>query len=219
MHHEREHRQFLGGAAVADWSTDGFEELYASVDGDLDQVPWARLGPHPQLVSWLDTRKIPTDARALVIACGLGDDSEELSRRGCAVTAFDLSPTAIDWCRRRFPASSVDYQVADLLELPGEWAHSYDIVVEINTIQSLPLTQRRMTVEAIATTVAPGGALFVRCYGTAEGDSPVDSRPWPVSRAELAVFEESGLREVEFAEEFAGADRVRWFHLGSERIF
>lgn len=204
---------------MADWSADGFEELYASVGGDLDQVPWARLGPNPQLVSWLDTRKIPTGARALVIACGLGDDAEELSRRGCEVTAFDLSPTAIDWCRRRFPDSAVDYQVADLLALPDEWTHSYDIVVEINTIQSLPLTHRRMTVEAIATTVAPGGALILRCYGTTDDDPPVESRPWPVSRAELAVFEEAGLREVEFTEEFAGADRVRWFRLVYERIF
>lgn len=204
---------------MADWSADGFEELYASVGGELDQVPWARLGPQPQLVSWLDTRKIPTGARALVIACGLGDDAEELSRRGCAVTAFDLSPTAIDWCRRRFPDSSVDYQAADLLALPDEWTHSYDIVVEINTIQSLPLTHRRMTVEAIATTVAAGGALFVRCYGTTADDPPVDSRPWPVSRAELAVFEKTGLRETEFAEELTGADRVRWFRLVYERIF
>jgi len=203
---------------VADWSADGFEALYASVGGDLEQVPWARLGPHPKLVSWLDDRKIPTGARALVIACGLGDDAEELSRRGCAVTAFDLSPTAIEWCRRRFPDSSVDYQVADLLALPDEWTHAFDIVVEINTIQSLPLTHRRVTVEAIATTVAPDGALFVRCYGRTE-DEPVDQRPWPVSRAELAVFEAAGLREVEFEEEFAGPERTRWFRLGYERIF
>lgn len=204
---------------MADWSEDGFEELYQSVGGDLEQVPWARLGPNPQLVSWLDGRKIPTGARALVIACGLGDDAEELSGRGCAVTAFDVSPTAVDWCRRRFPDSSVDYEVADLLALPDEWRHSFDVVVEINTIQSLPRTLRRAAVESIAGTVAPGGALFVRCYGTVAGDPPVETRPWPVSRAELAVFEAAGLRESEFEEELAGPARTRWFRLTYERIF
>lgn len=203
---------------MADWSTDSFEDLYASVGGDLDQVPWARLGPHPTLVEWLDRRDVAPGSRALVIACGLGDDAEELSRRGCEVTAFDLSETAISWCRRRFPDSSVDYRVADLLELPADWARRYDIVVEINTVQSIPLDLRDRTVRAIADTVAPGGALFVRCHARAD-DEPVDARPWPVSRRELAVLEQEGLREVEFAEDFPEPSRLRWFRLTYERIF
>jgi 2-polyprenyl-3-methyl-5-hydroxy-6-metoxy-1,4-benzoquinol methylase len=203
---------------VVDWSTDAFEDLYASVGGDLEQVPWARLGPHPMLVEWLDRRTITPGSRALVVACGLGDDAEELGRRGCEVTAFDLSDTAISWCRRRFPASSVDYRVADLLELPGEWAHRYDIVVEINTIQSLPLDLRDRAVRTIAGTVAQGGALFVRCFGRAD-DEPAGSRPWPVSREELAVFEQEGLRETEFAEDFPDPSRHRCFRLSYERIF
>ena len=42
-------RQAACATAMADWSEDGFEELYQSVGGDLEQVPWARLGPNPQL--------------------------------------------------------------------------------------------------------------------------------------------------------------------------
>lgn len=203
---------------MADWSTDDFDELYASVGGDLSQVPWARLGPNPSLVEWLDARTITPGTRALVVACGLGDDAEELRRRGCEVTAFDVSATAIDWCRTRFPDSAVDYRVADLLALPGEWAQRYDIVVEINTIQSLPLSLRHETVGAIAATVAPGGSLFVRCYGRV-ADEPVDVRPWPVSRAELAVFEEKGLREVAFSEEVSEKNQTHWFRVVYERIF
>ena len=40
---------------------------------------------------------------ALIVACGLGDDAEEVSRRGYQVTAFDLVPAAIGHCRERFP--------------------------------------------------------------------------------------------------------------------
>ncbi|GAB1508447.1 class I SAM-dependent methyltransferase [Actinophytocola sp. KF-1] len=203
---------------MADWSTDSFEDLYASVGGDLDRVPWARLGPNPLLVAWLDRRVITPGSRALVIACGLGDDAEELAGRGCAVTAFDLSETAISWCRRRFPTSSVHYQVADLLALPGDWARRYDIVVEVNTIQSISPALRDRTVRAIADTVAPGGALFVRCAGRAD-DEPVDARPWPVSRKDLAAFERAGLREVEFAEDDPEPGRHRWFRAAYERIF
>ena len=203
---------------MADWSSDPFEQLYASVGGDLERVPWARLGPHPMLVAWLDERPVAPGSHALVIACGLGDDAEELSRRGYRVTAFDLSATAIDWCTRRFPGSSVDYQVADLLKLPSEWAHRYDVVVEVNTIQSLPLSVRGDVIRAIAGTVAPGGALFVRCFGRAPGE-PAESRPWPVSREELAGFTTAGLREAEFAEDYPEPTRHRCFRAVYERIF
>ena len=51
------------------------------------------------------------------------------------MTAFDLSPTAIEWCRKRFPQSSVKWVVANLLESPAEWRQRFDLVVEINTLQ------------------------------------------------------------------------------------
>lgn len=204
---------------MADWSRTPFDELYASVGDDLTQVPWARLGPHPTLVEWLDRRSVTEGATALVIACGFGDDAEELARRGFDVTAFDLSPTAISWCRKRFPGSPVRYEVADLLALPEDWRGRYDMVVEVNTIQSLPLTLREQVIGAIAGTVAPGGALFVRCFGHVPGDAPVRERPWPVSRAELAAFAAAGLREAEFAEDFAGPGHRRCFQLAYERIF
>ncbi|WP_291408404.1 class I SAM-dependent methyltransferase [Actinophytocola sp.] len=184
---------------MTSWDVAGFEELYASVGEDLDQVPWARMGPNPTLVEWLDTRPAPP-GRALVIACGLGDDAEELARRGHRVTAFDLSETAIGWCRKRFPQSDVDYQVADLLDPPAQWAGAFDLVVELYTIQSLPLGTRPQAVAAVAAPVAAGGALFVRCFARPD-DAPVDVRPWPVSRAELGWFTGEGLTEVSLAED------------------
>lgn len=204
---------------MADWSRASFEELYASVGGDLEQVPWARLGPNPMLVEWLDRRPVTRGARALVVACGLGDDAEELARRGHEVTAFDVSATAIGWCQRRFPGSSVHYEVADLMELPAAWHGRYDVVVEIYTIQSLPIALRERMIGTIAGTVAPGGALFVRCFGHEPGDAAVSERPWPVSRAELAGFEKAGLRETEFAEDFPEPTRHRCFRAAYERIF
>ncbi len=195
-----------GEDAVTDWSTPEFEELYASVGGDLDRVPWARLAPNPALAEWLDGRT--PGGRALVVACGVGDDAEELARRGYEVTAFDVSETAIGWCRRRFPDSPVDYRVADLLT--ATWERPFDLVVELYTIQSLPPAIRRRVVGAITAPVAPGGTLFVRCFGR-DDDAPTDSRPWPVSRAELAWFTEEGLVESEFREDVVESTGTRFF--------
>jgi SAM-dependent methyltransferase len=177
-----------------------FDAMYRDADGDAGRLPWARLEPLPQLVDWLDGRPPAAGTRALVVACGLGDDAEELARRGCAVTAFDVSPEAIAWARRRFPGSAVDYLVADLLAPPAEWARAFGVVVENRTIQSLAPEHHVPAAEAIAGTVAPGGALFV--YATARPPGPRrPGPPWPLDRDELRAFEAAGLRETAFAAE------------------
>ena len=111
-----------------------------------------------------------------MIGTALGDDAELLAARGYAVTAFDVSPTAIEGARRRFRDSSVDYRVADLLDAcRQEWVGAFDLVAECITVQALPLTLRSRAIGAIASTVAPGGTLIV-VSGIWDGDGPRDGR-------------------------------------------
>jgi ubiquinone/menaquinone biosynthesis C-methylase UbiE len=144
------------------------------------------------------------------VACGLGDDAEELAGRGYTVTAFDVSPTAIEKCRERFPASTVNYLVADVFDLPKAWTESYALVVEIRTLQSLPPESRSKAIKAIAATVAPGGEVFVRS-AVREPEEPLTSRPWPLTRRELGAFTEAGLTEREARADPPGAGRFRMF--------
>lgn len=184
----------------------GFEEIYAGAGEDLASIPWAELTANPALTAWLDERSAPDGQRGLVVACGLGDDAEELARRGYRVSAFDVSPTAIARCRERFPASPVDYVVADVFDLPSAWAGSFDLVVEIRTLQSLPPDRRQTAARAIAATVAPGGVVFVRTAAR-EPEDPLGSRPWPLTRTELDAFAHAGLHEVELRDEPPGPGR------------
>jgi SAM-dependent methyltransferase len=182
-----------------------FDEIYARAGDDLASVPWARLAPHPLLVMWLDSADSPCSPparhaaghEALVVGCGLGDDAEELARRGYAVTAFDVSPTAIARCQERFPRSPVCYQVADVLNPPGQWRDRFGLVVEVNTIQSLPRADRPAAIATIAGAVARGGLLFVRCQAGSEDDPDGPQRPWPVRRSELDGFAAAGLTQVD----------------------
>ncbi|MGP0035990.1 MAG: class I SAM-dependent methyltransferase [Solirubrobacteraceae bacterium] len=211
----------------ADRDEEPFESIYARAGSDLDSIPWADLAPNPALLSWLGSqpggegasdsgrgkrglRPGASGAPALVVACGLGDDAEELAARGYTVTAFDVSPTAIGKCHDRFPASAVNYLVADVFALPKAWTESYALVVEIRTLQSLPLDRREQAVKAIAATVAPGGEVFVRT-AIREPDEPLTSRPWPLIRAELNAFIEAGLTEREAGEDPPGASRFQMF--------
>jgi SAM-dependent methyltransferase len=175
-----------------------FEELYAGADGDRAAVPWADGVPNPLLVEWLDRERVSGDGRAaLKVGCGLGDDAEELARRGFAVTAFDVAPTAVAWCRERFPGSAVRYLVRDLFDLPPAWEDRFALVLEANTLQVFPSELRASAMARIAACVAPGGTLLAIARAR-EPEEPTGPIPWPLVRDELRGFEEAGLVRVEF---------------------
>ncbi len=210
---ELAHRHVADGDALG-W----FEALYAQAAGDPSVIPWADLVPNPNLVTWLDARDVRGQGvTALKVGCGLGDDAEELSRREFLTTAFDISSTAISWCQHRFPGSSVDYVATDLLRPPDDWAGRFDFVVESYTLQVLTPALRRNAVRQVAGFVAPGGTLLVIARGREPSD-PEGTMPWPLTKQELAVFEEGGLTLEEFEDYLDAEDPpVRRFRASYRR--
>ncbi|MER3435922.1 MAG: SAM-dependent methyltransferase [Leptolyngbya sp. ERB_1_1] len=187
-----------------------FEALYATANGDPAAIPWARLTPNALLLEWLDRRLI-CGKTAIVIGCGLGDDAEELAKRGFEVTGFDISESAIEWCRKRFPDSLVTYQVADLFALPEAWKSAFDFVLESYTIQAMPPEVRSQAIPKIAELVAGSGQLLVMCRGR-EPEQLLTTVPFPLTKAELAGFGQAGLSEVEF-EDLSEPETVRRFRV------
>ena len=174
-----------------------FEDLYSRSGPDPSIIPWADLIPNPNLIEWLDQNEYAGPGKALKVGCGLGDDAEELSRRGFETTAFDISASAIAWCRRRYPRSSVSYVVEDLFSAPREWKAGFHFVLESYTLQVLPPNIRPVAVRCIASFVAPGGTLLVIARGREPGDSE-GKMPWPLTKDELSLFKTGGLKEVSF---------------------
>ena len=173
-----------------------FETLYADAKGDFNLVPWAKNTTHPYLADWLKNHQLPKEnPSALVIGCGLGDDAETLANLGYQITAFDISPTAIAWCKQRFPDSSVNYLVADLLALDASWQNNFDLVYECRNIQALPLKIRSQVINAIASLVAEEGTLLVITRHRDHNISP-EGPPWAVSDVELSQFQELGLTQI-----------------------
>lgn len=177
-----------------------FEALYVESGGDARAISWADQSANPHLLAWLEAHTVRGEGRcALVVGCGLGDDAEALSARGFDVTAFDISPTAIAWARRRFPNSAVRYVVADLFHTPEGWARDFDLVVEAYTLQVLPPELRPAAMRAMAAFVTEGGQLLVIARGREERE-PRGEMPWPLTRGELDEFARAGLMEISFEE-------------------
>lgn len=176
-----------------------FNVVYDRASNDAAQIPWADLAPKPQLANWLKTND-GTGKTALDIACGLGDNAEEISAAGFDTTAFDLSDSAIEWAKKRFPQSNVHYQTANLFEAPADWQGGFDLVNECYTLQALPPQMLAKTTKAIADLVRPGGVLLIYTRLRPQEVEP-DGPPWPLSAEQAMAFGDLGF-SIEHDERF-----------------
>lgn len=190
-------------------ATGWFEEVYKAAAGDNQKVSWADLEPNRYLQAWAERTGLKGDGRkALVVGCGLGDDAVYLDDLGFDVTAFDISPTAIEWARRLHADRDIVFEAMDLFDVPVEWKNpvataggtdcgGFEFVLEVYTIQPLPLEIRPKVIDGIAAFAAPGGELVVVTRGR-EDNEGTDQLPWPLSRQDLKRFEENGLVQRHF---------------------
>jgi SAM-dependent methyltransferase len=192
-------------------ATGWFEQLYTQAQGNEQAIHWADMEVNPNLIGWLDRRNIGgTGKLALVVGCGLGDDAEELARRGFEVVAFDIAPTAIAWCRQRIPQSPVEYVVADVFDPPRGWQGRFDFVLEAYTLQVLPAAVRSKAIACIA-------GLLVICRGRS-AEEPPGNLPWPLTTEELDGFKSAGLRQVHVEDYFDQEEpKVRRFRVEYQR--
>jgi hypothetical protein len=178
--------------------TGWFEALYREAESGETVIPWADGAPNPLLMDfWKAHPRDGAGKSALVIGTGTGDDAEQFAAWGFKTTAFDISPTAIQACRKRFPKSSVEYVAADLLAPPAAWSRHFDFIFEANTFQALPRELRRTAIEKSAELVRPGGLLLVIARGREETD-PEGGVPWPLTSDDLAALTRLGLSEESF---------------------
>jgi SAM-dependent methyltransferase len=185
-----------------------FDELYKEAAGNNEQIPWADLEPNRFFKNWAErTRLKGNGRRALVVGCGLGDDAVYLDDLGFKVTAFDIAPTAIEWAKRLHKDRDIEFEVADLFQPFRGWLGGFEFVLEVYTIQPLPLEMRAQVIDAIAKFVAPGGELVVVTHGRDDDEEP-EQLPWPLSRKDLSRFDENGLIATDFEELFEDEDDV-----------
>ena len=192
-------RPFVERYLEAGDPTGWFEEIYASAIPRLAAVPWATGAPNPALIEWLAAGPdVPTGGRAVVVGCGVGDDAVEVARHGFEVVAFDVSPTAIRWARRRFPRRGVDWRVADLLHPDPDMERGFDLVVEVGNVAWLPGVVRDAAMNGIAELVADGG-VAVTIALTATGPDVAKGHvgpPWPQAPSEFATYRAGGLERT-----------------------
>lgn len=192
----KELRKQLGinEATPNDW----FEKLYANSDKVGEGIPWANLAPHPIFKNWGDSNpKLKEKKTALVIGCGLGDDAIELESKGYTVTAFDVSKSAIDICKKRFPNSKVEFLQADLIKGVPEWKEKFDFVLEVFTIQALPPKYEENLLKNITDFLSKNGKLLVITEVNKAQRDFENGPPWLLNNDYIQKFNHLGLKLID----------------------
>ncbi|MEO6588618.1 MAG: class I SAM-dependent methyltransferase [Pyrinomonadaceae bacterium] len=185
-------------------ATGWFDELYKEAAGDNAKIPWADLEPNKFLRRFAEESNLQGNNRkALVVGCGLGDDARFLYYLGFDVTAFDISQTAIEWARKLHQDTDIKFFVADLFDTPKEWYQAFEFVLEVYTIQPLPLDIRPQVIDAISNFVKfPFGKLLIVTRGREDDEVPPEL-PWALSKKDLSRFDENGFKQIYFEEMFS----------------
>jgi SAM-dependent methyltransferase len=188
-----------GAARVAAGAPGWHEQVYKEARGDAARVPWAALRAHPLLVEWLNRgacEHVRPGSRALVVGSGLGDDVAEMRSRGFDAVGLEVSPTAVEWSRRRWPELEGCFVEGDASELPAKMRGRFDLVVEVYTVQSVEPRLRGALARGIASARHPRGCVLAVCTERDAGVGPGEEAgpPWGLSEREMVeLWGERGL--------------------------
>ena len=126
--------------------------------------PGLLFGAEPNAFLVREAARLAPASRVLSVADGEGRNSLWLAEQGHAVTAFDLSPIAVDkarhWAAER--GASVEFHIAGI----DDWnwmPDQFDAVVAIFVQFADPALRQRMF-DGMWRTLQPGGLLLVQGY-------------------------------------------------------
>ena len=103
-------------------------------------------------------RELIANLDVLDAACGEGYGSALLSGPAASVTGVDVSASAIEHAQDRYASGSLEFQVADCLDLPFD-DDRFDCIISFETLEHLEDHDRLM--QAFRRVLKPGGFLVV----------------------------------------------------------
>lgn len=104
-------------------------------------LTWFGGRPAPIVAQTLDKYEISPGRPMLEIGCGEGGDAACLLEKGCNLTATDVSPAAIAFCREKYPCWHARFQVLDCLK--DSLDARYDFIYAVAVLHMLVLDDDR----------------------------------------------------------------------------
>ena len=153
---------------------EAYDDRYRQVHGQ--DLQWFADTPSPIVGEVLERYAIGKKAKILEIGCGEGRDGGFLMEQGWDVLATDVSPAAVAYARKRFPAFGERFRVLDCLtEKLGE---RFDFIYAVAVIHMLvPDAHRDGFYSFIREHLADGGMAIIGTMGNGvqEMQSDIDT--------------------------------------------
>lgn len=118
---------------------EAYDDRYKQVH--QESVLWFSESPSPIVTETITEFGIKHDSKLLELGCGEGRDAIHLLNQGFDLLATDVSPTAIEFCRNRFPHTAKRFDVLDCVN--GQLNVTYDFIYAVAVIHMLVLQEDR----------------------------------------------------------------------------
>lgn len=112
---------------------EAYDDRYIQVH--QKKLQWASDSPSPIVSRVMEAYGIGKKAKILELGCGEGRDAIHLLEKGWNLTATDISPEAIRYCRERWPEYSSHFRILDCLGDRQE--DTYDFIYAVAVIHML----------------------------------------------------------------------------------
>jgi cyclopropane fatty-acyl-phospholipid synthase-like methyltransferase len=127
-------------------------------------LQWASYEPSAIVGQVIARYGITKESAILELGCGEGRDAIHLLKNGYNLTATDISPEAIRYCRAGNPEFADRYQTLDCVA--GEWNEKYDFIYAVAVIHMLVEEDHRAAFyRFIREHLTEGGAALICTMG------------------------------------------------------
>lgn len=128
------------------------------------EQPYSAIEAAIHLNRYLLVREICAGKRVLDAGCGEGYGSFLMAERwgAASVTALDISESAIDAARKRFPSGKIEYTLGECETLDIQFAERrFDVIVAFEAIEHVH--DAAAFLRAAKRVLAPGGVIVITC--------------------------------------------------------
>ncbi len=118
---------------------EAYEERYKAAHEK--GVSWEHMRSTPIVLDVLERYNLRQNQLLLEIGCGEGRDSRIVLGNGYNLIATDISPEAIDYCKKTIPEFESSFQVLDCLS--GNLEEKFDFIYAVAVVHMLVLDEDR----------------------------------------------------------------------------
>ena len=148
-----------------------YDERYKTIHGL--GYSWASDEPTPIVLETIQKYGIDRTSPMLEIGCGEGRDAIPLLKKGYALSAIDVSPEAVCYCKQKAPDYAARFSVLDCLADHDK--NRYDFVYAVAVIHMLSLDEDRARFyRFVREHLSEKGIALICTMGDGEGELATD---------------------------------------------